>query len=261
MTGYADSRTRRTALSSLWRAVKGISGNVAVLIPIPFLSALAILLIACGKKMAADSVARAWMRLLRGAHGITYMVHGDQQLANISRAIIVSNHQSFLDIILLSLILPHRCIFVSKKKLGNIPVWGTALRALGHILVDPDGAYKGGALVKNVKRSLKEADEVFIVIFPEGIRTSNGTIGPFRSGFVVLAQQCDLPVLPIAIEGAYEVLPMGSYMPRQGMIQIRVLDAVKAPDGRGQRQRFSEEVRKLICDAFEHSKNTAAELN
>ena len=92
-----------------------------------------------------------------------------------------------------------------KKSLRKIPFVGKACESAGHIFVDRSGPKKVLETIKQAKGSLKNG--VSLVVFPEGARTYTGKLGPFKKGAFQLADELQLPVVPITIEGSFEILP------------------------------------------------------
>lgn len=121
--------------------------------------------------------------------------------------IVVSNHQSFLDLPL-SYLLPWTMKWVAKKSLFRIPVLGWMIAMTGHIGID-----------RQSRRSVKKLDRLVQplrdgipgMIFPEGTRTVDGELKPFKKGAFVLAEQYNLNVLPVVLEGGYAAMPAGSW--------------------------------------------------
>jgi 1-acyl-sn-glycerol-3-phosphate acyltransferase len=138
--------------------------------------------------------------------------------------IFVSNHQSLLDIALLSqLYIKFR--WISKIELAKIPVLGWVIRMNKHILVrrgERESIYK---MTRACKKSLSEGISIFI--FPEGTRSSDGNLLPFKDGAFILAKETGIPIMPVLIHGASIALPKESFFFRgRQHFRIRVLEEV-----------------------------------
>jgi len=121
--------------------------------------------------------------------------------------IVVANHQSFLDIPLLYL-LPWRMKWVTKKNLLRIPVLGWLTAMTGHIPIDRKSMQSFRAmevLVQPIQAGIPG------MIFPEGTRTTDGSMKKYKKGAFVLAKKYNFRVLPVVLEGGYEAMPSGSW--------------------------------------------------
>ena len=132
------------------------------------------------------------------------------------------NHTSGLDILVLLAMSPRPCHFLAKHTLFNFPFFGWGMRALGMIPVDRTNREKAIASLDRVARRVQRGD--CIVIFPEGTRSKDGEMLPFKKGGFVVANQRGLPILPIGISGAAETLPTGFWVHGGGGIVLTVGD-------------------------------------
>jgi 1-acyl-sn-glycerol-3-phosphate acyltransferase len=122
----------------------------------------------------------------------------------------VANHQSFMDPMLVGQAVPRSMSFLARSTLFEVPVFGSLIRAVNAHPVKR-GAADADAL-KTVIRLLRAGESV--LMFPEGTRTRDGALGEFKSGAASIAIRCRVPVLPVAIEGAYECWPRTRALPR-----------------------------------------------
>jgi 1-acyl-sn-glycerol-3-phosphate acyltransferase len=164
--------------------------------------------------------ARLWSRLILTTSGIRTRVEGVQNLAPRKTAIYCANHQSAMDIPILFVNLPVQFRFVAKRSLFKMPFLGWHLKRSGHIPVDRERP-------REAMRSLDEAAEKIragssVMLFPEGHRSRDGTIGPFKSGSFYLAIQSGVPVVPITLNGTRAVLKPDTYHVRAGQTEMIV---------------------------------------
>lgn len=166
--------------------------------------------------------------------------------------IIAPNHQSYLDAIMLVAKLPAQIMadtcFVAKEKPLYRSFLGSRLIKGSHLIVVN--------IDKDLKYSLQKIASVIrsgknMVIFPEGTRTRDGHLASFKKLFAILSKELNVPVVPVAIQGTYEVLPRGAVLPRPGNISIAVCDAVY-PENKDYDQICSE-VRSAIAGSFSSS--------
>lgn len=134
--------------------------------------------------------------------------------------VFVANHQGAFDIFSIYGYLNHNFKWMMKKSLENIPFVGMACRCVGHIMVDRSSAAA-------VKRTMDKAQETLregmsLVVFPEGARSWNGQMRNFKKGAFKLAVEFGLPLVPITINGAFDVMPRYTYMIRPGRITLTI---------------------------------------
>jgi len=153
------------------------------------------------------------------------VVEGREKAFRGQTYIIISNHQSMLDIVLI-FYLRYRFKSVSKIENTKIPVLGWYIRMADYITVDRvNEQSKSGMLDKSLK-CLK--DGTSIMIFPEGTRANGNEIGRFKRGAFLLAIQAECPILPVLIDGTGGILPKNGLIFAWGKrIKIRVLDPVQ----------------------------------
>ena len=159
-------------------------------------------------------------------------------------AIIVSNHQSFLDPFILARTLPRRTLmdtyFLAKSRFFTSSIGKYFAERTNSILLDLHEPTE--SLFNRLMEILQKGKN--IVIFPEGTRTFDGELGMFKKSFAVLSKKLGLPVVPVAISGAYESFPRTKLFPRPKRIAIRYFDPVH-PDGKSV-QEIVRDVRSTI---------------
>ncbi|MDA1194852.1 MAG: lysophospholipid acyltransferase family protein [Planctomycetota bacterium] len=167
-------------------------------------------------------VASLWGRWLLWGAGLRLRIEGPGFLDPNTTRMIVANHSSYLDPPAMLAAHPGQIRFMLKKELMRLPFIGWYTRASGHFLIDRDNPREGKRLLD---RAVERAKRYHLnpMVFPEGTRTRDGLLAPFKNGAFQLALSADLPVQPVAILGAYERMPRGSLGPsRGGEIIIRV---------------------------------------
>lgn len=160
-------------------------------------------------------------------------------------AVIVANHQSHLDLMALLQLTP-RMVVITNKAVWNNPLYGLVIRYADFCPVD-DGMT--GDLSKVEKMV---ADGYSVLVFPEGTRTMDGSIGRFHRGAFYMAEQFGLDIVPIVLHGVNDVLPKEDLLLRKGHMTVRVLPRIPAGDpswGVDYRER-SKTVRHAIMEAF-----------
>jgi len=129
--------------------------------------------------------------------------------------LLVSNHQSHLDPVLVGIACPRRLKYLTRHDLFFWPL-GSWIRALGAVPIDRQrGALAG---MKTTLKLLQQGEAV--LVFPEGTRTPHGGLNPLLPGFCVLARRSGATIVPVAISGAYDAMPRGSAFPRPRSITL-----------------------------------------
>ena len=159
-----------------------------------------------------------WGNGILNAVKVDWVIHNEERL--IRPSIFVCNHQSFLDVVLLPAMLPGEKVFIAKKEIEKIPVFGTAFSRTGAVMIDrsnPRGA------IESIKSGVAKLPKDWsIVIFPEGTRSKTGELKHFKKGCVHLALGTKYPIVPIAVHGVREVTRSPKWLPRRGTLQIAV---------------------------------------
>jgi 1-acyl-sn-glycerol-3-phosphate acyltransferase len=184
----------------------------------------------CGL-MILPAGAKSWqlagriVRLLCRATGINLATGGRENIPAGTQYVVVCNHMSYLDSLVLTGVLPEHCNFVAKAELGRNPFLRTALRKLGVFLVDRFHAEQGVAdaakIDEGVGRGLRP------IYFAEGTLQRMPGLLPFQMGAFVLACRKQLPVVPVLIQGTRNILRGGSWFPRRGRIQVTILPSCR----------------------------------
>ncbi len=149
------------------------------------------------------------IRLLMIIFGLkTETINFDKELFKSRQWIVIGNHVSFLDPIILFLVFPGILRFMYKSGLDRLPIISSGLKAIGFISVDRKNPRKGQkAIIKAMEIIEKENDS--IGIFPEGGRSITGKIRNFKRGAFVLAKENNIPILPVYLKGFYKAMPKG----------------------------------------------------
>ena len=162
-----------------------------------------------------------WSRLLLWLAGSKVSVSGAENLPLDGPAVIVSNHSSHLDGPALALAFPRPIVFVAKKELARIPVFGQALRGIGSVIVDRGRSEKARRQMKKALDQIRAGS--WVVIFAEGTRSRDGRLRAFKKGGFHLAIDAQVPIVPVAIRGAFAVLPKGAiHVRRPGTVEVVV---------------------------------------
>lgn len=157
--------------------------------------------------------------LLRGA-GVRLLVQGGDDLDWSAPALFVCNHQSMIDIPTAFMALPCDLRFIAKRELAHVPFLGWYMRATGMIFVERGEGAKARQSIRLAGERVRAGASV--LAFPEGTRSLDGRIHEFKKGAFVVAIEAQVPIIPVAIEGAQRVLPRGGFRVRPGDIRVAI---------------------------------------
>lgn len=170
----------------------------------------------------AHRCARAWAWLIVTTTGVRIGVEGLEHLEPGRSYVFAANHQSIYDIPIVFTSLPAQLRIVAKESLGRIPFMGWHLRRAGHLLVDRRNP--GADIVEKMKRLVGASSS--LIVFPEGTRSIDGTVGRFKKGSFLVAIDAGLPVVPVSIAGSRHVMKKGRLMVCPGEVRVTVHEPI-----------------------------------
>lgn len=191
-------------------------------------------------------VTRLWARSILRASGTPVTVEGAEHIREDRPQIIAANHQSWYDIFALAVHLPKHYRFVAKKELEWIPIFGTAWKVAGHISIDRSDRT---AAIRSLDRAgeLMREDNSAVIIFPEGTRSLDGRMLPFKKGAFMLALHTGVEIVPTALIGTFQIHRKHGWRIRPGPIILRFGEPVSAARYAAQnRDELVDEVRSRI---------------
>lgn len=160
-----------------------------------------------------------FMRLLCRIAGVAVFsirCRGRPRIPGAGPVLVCSNHQSALDPVLIGMAFNRRLNYLARKTLFRFAGLRWLIEFLDAIPIDRDGM--GLAGLRESLRRLKRGE--IVLIFPEGTRTSDGSVLPLHSGFCALARRANVTVLPVGIDGAYDAWPRSAVLPRLSRIHV-----------------------------------------
>jgi 1-acyl-sn-glycerol-3-phosphate acyltransferase len=178
--------------------------------------------------------------------GIRLRVSGREHIDPARRYVILSNHASFFDPPALVLALGLQYRWVIKKEVRKVPLFGLALETSRNLFID---RARGSDALESIKRGVAQLPEATsILIFPEGTRSWDGRLLPFKKGGFLIARDGQLPILPVTIRGSHGRLPKGTAAFSSGLIDIVIHPPVETA-GR-ETDELSSEVKGTIESAL-----------
>jgi 1-acyl-sn-glycerol-3-phosphate acyltransferase len=191
--------------------------------------------------------ARAWARLILKTTGVRVHVTGLERLDPSRSYVLASNHQSTYDIPILFASIPLQLRIVAKASLGRFPFLGWHLARTGHLLVDR--RRPGADVIAKMRRLVSESHS--LIVFPEGTRSVDGTLGRFKKGSFLVAVDAQLPVVPVTVSGSRHVMLKGRLMVCPGEVRLTVHDPIPtAGVSRHDVPELAERVRAAVAGAL-----------
>jgi acyl carrier protein len=168
----------------------------------------------------ADRAAKRWSRLALRLCGLRPRVVGIDNLSAMKSGILIANHASYIDPVVLMAALPCEFHFVAKRALAEYPLIGTVIRKAGHLTIAKAGLSDRLAGADEVERRLRDGDR--LLVFPEGTFARAPGLLPFRLGAFRAAVDTGLPLVPVAIAGTRRILPDGTWRFRHGPLTVTI---------------------------------------
>ena len=172
------------------------------------------------RRIPLRMAARLWAPGLMFGAGAKLRVEGLEHVDFSQPHIFVANHQSIIDICALFRALPVPVRFVIKQELAKVPFIGWYARAMGMVFIERGHAREAAQRLHGVVALVRGGAS--LCAFPEGTRSRDGRVGPFKGGAFQVALAAGVPVVPVAIEGSGHVLPASGFKVRPGVIRVRV---------------------------------------
>ncbi len=177
-------------------------------------------------------LARLAARFSLMASGSPLRVRGLDKLPQNQPCVVVANHASYLDGIVLQGALPPNFSFVIKREMEKVPFVNFLLLRLGSQYVDRSDRKKGGRDALRILRLARSGQA--LGFFPEGTFDSQPGLKRFHLGAFTTAARHGLPLCPIRIEGTRDILPADAWLPNPDVIQVTVLDCIEPPENHDQ---------------------------
>ncbi|MEO8515066.1 MAG: lysophospholipid acyltransferase family protein [Ignavibacteria bacterium] len=161
---------------------------------------------------------KVWTSIVLFIYGIKVNVSGAENIDPGKGKIYISNHASYMDIFIQLAKLPDNVRMIYKKEINRVPVLGWAMYCAGFVSLDR----------KNIRDAMKSLDKaaqrvkkgLSVVIYPEGTRTPDGNVGEFKRGMFFLADKAAADIVPVSLNGTFEIMPLGSSRVKRGVVNM-----------------------------------------
>ena len=195
-------------------------------------------------------LARFWANSILWVSRVKVRVSGAERLDPEKSYIYMPNHQSNADIPLLLGRLPVQFRWLAKAELFKIPIFGRAMRGVGYISIDRSNRKSAFESLARAAATIRNGTSV--LIFPEGTRSRDGRILPFKKGGFVLSVDSGRPIVPIIIRGTRDIIPKGHFMIRPAPVSMEILEPVEtAGYTRKTKDQLLEKIRAILIENFE----------
>lgn len=169
---------------------------------------------------------RPFARSINSLVGLKVRAHGLEHVPEKGPVLFVGNHQSYLDILVFVEASPLRAGFLAKQELEKVPLFGGWVAVVASAFLARDDDRQALKLILDLAKRL-ETTEHSMVVFPEGTRTEDGSVGTFKAGAFKMATRSETPVVPFAIRGSDRAMPKGSFVFRPQAIDISFFPAIE----------------------------------
>ncbi len=199
----------------------------------------------------AHRIARLWGKLVILSSGIKVTITGMENLLTDRPQIFISNHQGIFDIFSIAAYFPVQLKWIAKKELFRIPFLGWSMRAARYISIDRE--HKRSA-IRSIERSVRAINKGFsVVIFPEGTRSLDGELLPFKRGSLILINKAGAPIVPVTISGSSMITSPKRFMIKKNNIHIKIdapiyTESMSKEERKGLLERIKQQIQKNLDD-------------
>ncbi len=193
----------------------------------------------------AHDIARKWAQSGLAMNGSSIQVTGIKNVPQDGGVLFVANHQSNFDIPIMIGHVPRDKGFVAKLELSKVPAFSRWMKYIGCIFIDRKNPRQSLTAINEAADRLKAGHS--IVIFPEGTRSADGTVGPFKAGGLRLAIKAGVPIVPVTISGSKNIMPKGTSIIKSASVNILISPPILPDEFKGMdSNQISEKVRNII---------------
>jgi 1-acyl-sn-glycerol-3-phosphate acyltransferase len=218
-----------------------------VTIVVPTLAMLWVYLLIGPSGRRADRAVKTWCRMALTFCGLPPSVTGLEHLDGLGASILVSNHASYIDSIVLMATIPTDFRFLAKRRLADYPLIGTVISKAGHVTIERATVAQQVSGADTLARLLREGRQM--LVFPEGTFSRPPELLPFRLGAFKAAVDTECPIVPIALRGTRAVLPADIWLFRRRPIEV-IISAPLMPAGHGWEEMVR--LRDMACTIIAH---------
>ncbi len=193
--------------------------------------------------------ARTWARTILAVARVRVRITGLSHIDPNRSYIYMANHQSNFDIPVLLGYLKVQFRWLAKAELFDIPIFGRGMQGCGYISIDRSDRRSALESIRQAAATIRNG--VSVLIFPEGTRSPDGHIQPFKKGGFFLARKAGVPIVPVIIRGTWPIMPRSGLKISPGNVTVEVRQPIETADYKGKdKDKLIEDVRRVICEGF-----------
>jgi 1-acyl-sn-glycerol-3-phosphate acyltransferase len=202
-------------------------------------------------------IANLWAKILLLISNTKVEVIGKENILRGKPQIFMANHQSDFDILIALGHIPGQFRWIAKKELFYIPIFGAAMKNAGYIEIDRQNHEKAMRSLDEAALRIQEGKSV--MTFPEGTRSRNGEIKPFKQGTFYLALKSGVPIVPISIVGSGQIMPRRSLKVTPGKVRLVIDKPIEVKNfSIENRHELIEKVRSVIIKNYDYWRETGS---
>ena len=202
-------------------------------------------------EVAADQALFAWSSSILKVAGVKTIASGVEKLPA-GNFVLAVNHQSHFDALVLFRHIRRHMRFVAKRELTKIPIFGNAMRRAGNVIVDRSGSDADKKLLAEAVEAVRT--RVSICFFAEGTRSDDGVLRPFKKGAAVFAIDAQVPLVPAALGGTYQILPKGTLQVRPRPAALVIGDPIETTGmTHADRDRLTQQAHQAVARQLEEA--------
>lgn len=195
-----------------------------------------------------DRTVQRWAKRLLFMAGTKVDADGLENIPKDRPCVFACNHQSFFDILIVLAYLDKPHAILSKASIGKVPFIRLWMREIHCVFVDRDDIKAGIEAIKKMTDVVNNGYSA--IIFPEGTRSKTGEIGEFKGGAFKIAQKTGAPVVPVALDGTYNLFEKNHHWIKSGNVKLRILPPIETKDiSRAEFKELPTKVQQMVIDA------------
>lgn len=211
------------------------------------------------RRDAVNLAVTSWGEFGSALAGIDTRIRGEQHLWAERPAVFLFNHQSAIDVLIIAKLLRRDFTAIAKQEIASNPLVGPVFRVADTVFVDRKNQGKAIEALKPVVRTLRNG--LSVAIAPEGTRSAGDQLGPFKKGPFHIAMQAGVPIVPIVIHNASDVLPKGGFFVRPAEVHVDVLPPISTDHWSAESvNQYVAEVRQMYLQALGQQEPAATKL-
>jgi len=177
------------------------------------------------KRRLAPAILRFLGKTTLWVCGVRLHVENAKHLSQPGGAILMPNHSSTLDAFVFTALMPSGTTAIAKYEFMFYPVIGQVAWLLDLLFINRENSVRAKKTMEKATSRIRR-DKLKVLVAPEGTRSKDGKLGPFKTGCFHMALQAEVPLIPIVIYGAHDIQPHGQFIPDQGNVYVQVLEPI-----------------------------------